>query len=72
MPPSKHKSGFGFTKSKEGLAVEPKIRALRNDYAETKSREKELIDRFKGLAKDCEYECVFCYIPYCPLVNEKK
>lgn len=72
MPPSKHRSGFRLTKSKEGLATEPKIRALRNDYSEIKSRELELIGRFKTLAKNCECECIFCHIQYCPIVNEKK
>lgn len=69
MPPSKCKSGLEFG---ETSVVEPKIRALRNDYAETKSRERELINRFKALAKDCKYKCLFCYIQYCPIVNEKR
>ncbi len=57
MPPSKHRSGleFAVSKTEKGLVVEPKIRALRNDYAETKLRENELISRFRALAEDCEH-----------------
>lgn len=54
MPPSKHKSGLGFAAPKKKPVVEPKIRALRNDYAEVKLRKRELIIRFESLAKDCK------------------
>ena len=73
MPPSKHRSGFDFDTKKKPV-VEPKIRALKNDYAETNHRLRELIHRFEILAKDCKYknDCIFCYIEFCPIVNDKK
>lgn len=71
---------------KERPVVEPKIRALRNDYAEVKTREKELISRFEALSEDCEHKigegpgagCVHrgrlgwvCQMQHCPFIGGK-
>lgn len=78
MPPSKHHYYPDTTdlsnNNKRKPVVGPKIRALRNDYADVTYRLRELIRRFEILAKDCEHKdkCLFCYVEFCPIVSGKK